>query len=134
MAKLGSMMRGRYQPFGDRVLEATLRAQEIAATSESIDLLEVIVQSVGDAGSEQLHYDGPAYKVPSKMIGPMTMIFHELATNSVKYGALSVSDGQVHISWSLEPGSADRTRLKLQWREEGVPQVKKPERKGYGSS
>lgn len=114
-------------------LEATLRAQEIAAASEATDLKHIITQSVGDVGSGRIRCEGPPYQVPSKTITPLTMIFHELATNAVKYGALSNPDGRIRVSWSLQTNSGNRSRLRLEWREEDGPQIGTPTRKGYGS-
>ena len=57
--------------------------------------------------------------------------FNELATNAVKYGALSNAGGSVHIDWKVDPLSA---RLILCWRETGGPPVIPPLRKGFGSS
>ncbi len=60
------------------------------------------------------------------------MALHELATNAVKYGALSNADGRVHASWSIEPASG-QSNVHLTWQESGGPEVKAPARKGFGS-
>lgn len=60
------------------------------------------------------------------------MAFHELATNAVKYGALSGADGRVDVSWTVTPAGRDR-QLRIVWREQGGPPVAKPERRGFGS-
>ncbi len=57
----------------------------------------------------------------------MALLFHELATNAAKYGALSSSTGQVAISWTLSDG-----RLNLEWRESGGPLVNTPAQNGFG--
>jgi two-component sensor histidine kinase len=49
----------------------------------------------------------------------------------VKYGALSVDDGTVDLSWRIEPGPP--RRLAITWREAGGPPVTPPERQGFGS-
>jgi two-component sensor histidine kinase len=59
------------------------------------------------------------------------LAFHELGTNAVKYGSLSVPDGSVEISWRIRTLEGV-PRLKLVWRERGGPPVKKPLRKGFG--
>jgi two-component sensor histidine kinase len=57
------------------------------------------------------------------------MVFHELATNAVKYGALSVAGGKVLVAWRMSrPG-----RLHVEWREVGGPPVSPPRRRGFGS-
>jgi two-component sensor histidine kinase len=67
-------------------------------------------------------------------LGPVTavtlgMVFHELATNAVKYGALSVAGGKALVAWRVSrPG-----RLHIEWREMGGPPVSPPQRRGFGS-
>jgi two-component sensor histidine kinase len=55
------------------------------------------------------------------------MALHELGTNAVKYGALSVPEGRLAIDWH-----ADVDRLHLDWREYGGPPVAMPEHRGFG--
>lgn len=62
------------------------------------------------------------------------MVFYELGTNSVKYGALSVPEGHVLVEWDII-GSVDGERqLVLRWTEAGGPPVVKPTRQGFGST
>ncbi len=61
----------------------------------------------------------------------LTLTLHELATNAVKYGALSNEKGRVELGWHLAPGAPPR--LLLHWSESGGPQVLPPEKKGFGS-
>jgi two-component sensor histidine kinase len=58
----------------------------------------------------------------------LSLIVHELGTNATKYGALSRSDGRVHVSWWAEDG-----RLYLLWQERGGPPVEPPKEKGFGT-
>ena len=60
------------------------------------------------------------------------MVLHELATNASKYGAFSVPEGRVHISWEICVASAG-PRLKIAWRESGGPPVAPPARQGFGT-
>jgi two-component sensor histidine kinase len=114
-------------------LEVTLRAQEIAARNEESDLQELVLQAVGDVWAGRINCSGPVVRLrPSKVLAA-SMIFHELATNAIKYGSLSNADGQLHVSWALEDGLGGRGYLNCQWREEGGPSVRPPERKGYGT-
>jgi PAS domain S-box-containing protein len=62
----------------------------------------------------------------------VAMMLHELATNSVKYGALSNFSGRVSVAWESLP-HATPARVKLHWKERGGPPVKPPERRGFGS-
>jgi len=61
------------------------------------------------------------------------MVFHELATNAAKYGALSNDGGgRIGITWQLEP-TPQGDRMRLCWQESGGPPVTPPGRKGFGS-
>ena len=67
----------------------------------------------------------------TKSLG-MAMTLHELATNAVKYGALSNRSGRVSVEWKLNQ-TARPHRLALHWKERGGPPVSEPTRKGFGS-
>lgn len=60
----------------------------------------------------------------------LSLVLHELATNAVKYGALSNDSGRVQLDWELDDGSGC---VRLCWRESGGPPVSPPERRGFGS-
>ena len=62
----------------------------------------------------------------------LSLILHELATNAVKHGALSSSEGRVQVSWNMERGK-DGRRVRLLWEERGGPRVEQPGRKGFGT-
>ena len=59
----------------------------------------------------------------------MALVFHELMTNSAKYGALSDS-GTVHVEWRLDSDGD----LRIEWREQGGPAVQPPRRQGFGTT
>ena len=52
----------------------------------------------------------------------LSLILHELATNALKYGALSDQEGRVHLSWQLEDSNPGR-RVRLLWQEHGGPPI-----------
>jgi PAS domain S-box-containing protein len=60
----------------------------------------------------------------------LALVFHELATNAVKYGALSVDKGRVDLAWTYE---AEAMKLNVTWAESRGPSVQPPARKGFGS-
>jgi len=62
------------------------------------------------------------------------MVIHELATNAVKYGALSRPEGQVSVQWILKLDRSRAGKLEIQWTEVGGPQVAMQAVPGYGSS
>lgn len=79
---------------------------------------------------------GPELLVNANAVQNLGLVFHELATNSVKYGALSVLEGRLCIEWQvLEPESeGEEQRLRLTWTELHGPPVKAPTRRGFGST
>jgi PAS domain S-box-containing protein len=83
--------------------------------------------------SRQCEISGPRLQLAASAVPPLSMILHELATNATKYGALSVPQGKIHISWSQQTLNSDATLL-LKWRERDGPAVQPPVRHGYGMS
>jgi PAS domain S-box-containing protein len=73
--------------------------------------------------------EGPALALNPRAAETIGMALHELATNSLKHGALSVEQGRVHVGWQV---SGDE--LHMDWRESGGPPVTAPERTGFGST
>jgi PAS domain S-box-containing protein len=71
---------------------------------------------------------GPAVSLQPASAQTLTLALHELATNAVKYGALSSIAGRLKVSWELEPST-----LVLHWEESGGPRVKKPAKLGFGT-
>jgi two-component sensor histidine kinase len=80
------------------------------------------------ATPERVELDGPDLRVSPKMALALAMGVHELATNAVKYGALSNETGRITMRWGLEKGW-----LTLTWQERGGPAVKPPASRGFGS-
>jgi two-component sensor histidine kinase len=62
----------------------------------------------------------------------IALALHELATNAMKYGALSTSTGRVDFAWSLSKGRGPR-ELTATWREIDGPRVSPPTRAGFGT-
>jgi len=80
----------------------------------------------------RLAADGPLVMLDSHRALSLAMAVHELATNAVKYGALTRPEGRVSLRWSIDRPPAG-PMLRLEWREAGGPPVKPPGRKGFGS-
>ncbi|MFS2175323.1 sensor histidine kinase [Rhizobium pisi] len=114
-------------------LEVTLRAREIASSGETTDFEPLLRRSVGELGVERFHCDGPAVTLASSKVLAVSMIFHELGTNAMKHGALSVPAGQIHVTWALEAGPRSRTYLICEWQEKNGLPVTPPKRRGYGT-
>lgn len=78
---------------------------------------------------ERLVIEGPSLVLEPRTCLNLALVFHELATNAVKYGALSNSTGRVTVKWSNDPAAG----FILEWKESGGPEVKPPTRRGFGS-
>ena len=75
----------------------------------------------------QFRLDGPDVELSSDHVMALSMSFHELMTNAVKYGALSRREGTIEVRWTV----ADD--LSIEWLERGGPEVSQPSRTGFGS-
>ena len=95
------------------------------------DLRDILQHETEAHGSHRVTVNGPPVALPPASALSLGMIFHELATNAAKYGALSAPDGRVLVDWAV--ADQTRPRLELVWREIGGPPVREPDRKGFGS-
>ncbi|HEY1746685.1 MAG TPA: ATP-binding protein [Xanthobacteraceae bacterium] len=102
---------------------------------EGANLGDIVAQAImpyRDANPTRFSVDGPAVWLSAKMALSISMALHELATNAVKYGALSNDTGRVSIGWRTLQ-QPDGRRLRLEWSEKDGPAVVPPRRKGFGS-
>jgi two-component sensor histidine kinase len=93
------------------------------------DLIDEACQAFCDG--ENIVKLGPEVQLQSASCVPLVLALHELCTNAVKHGALSVEQGRVEISWCF---SELPQRIMIEWKESGGPIVSKPTRKGLGSA
>jgi CheY-like chemotaxis protein len=76
----------------------------------------------------RVQVDGPSVSLSPERSQSLALVLHELATNSVKYGALSVPEGNLAVRWSVVDGT-----LTLYWTEAGGPPVVPPKSHGFGT-
>ncbi len=81
--------------------------------------------------AQSIILEGDAVDLSPNAAQALALVFHELATNAIKYGGLSVPDGKVTLTWRKLGGESGNVRLT--WREEGGPPAKEPARRGFGS-
>src|SRR5262249_41778860 len=96
------------------------------------DLLTAVLAPHLSAQEERATLEGPPILLSARAVVPLSMALHELTTNAVKYGALSVRGGRIDISWILT-GGEDQT-VELTWRERGGPKVKHGASSGFGTA
>ena len=94
------------------------------------DVIEAALSS-HRAGAGNFTVSGPDLNVAPRQALALTLAINELATNAVKYGALSSPNGGVDISWSTSAGGTPT--FVFLWREHGGPPVVEPARQGFGS-
>ncbi|HWE05988.1 MAG TPA: HWE histidine kinase domain-containing protein, partial [Rhizomicrobium sp.] len=83
----------------------------------------------GDSG--RVRMVGEPIALPADIATPFGLVLHELATNAVKYGALSGSRGRIDLNWEVNGNEAPR--LRFTWQERDGPRVKEPTANGFGS-
>lgn len=98
-------------------------------------LEEVLAAELAPFGGGPVRWtlEGPHVGIGPDSALTLALIFHELASNAAKYGALSRGGGCVRVAWDWEAGAADEPWLRLSWTERDGPRVRPPTRHGFGS-
>jgi PAS domain S-box-containing protein len=110
----------------DTVLSSERRLADLRSVADTA--LAPFVSEV----SPRIHIDGPAVLMEEHPAANLALALHELATNATKYGALSVPQGSVSLSWSLHK-NGEKPGVTLEWREQDGPPVTTPSRQGFGT-
>lgn len=127
----------------DAAVAVSGRIGSLAAAQELLIQDEVEGAAIGDIvarallpfrdrDGERIRFDGPSVRVSPEITLALAMALHELATNAIKYGALSVPAGRVAIEWSIRREGGER-RLFFCWGEHDGPMVTPPTRTGFGT-
>ena len=90
-------------------------------------LLRLALEPFRALDADQFDIEAPDVALSNTVFGGLALLLHELATNAVKHGALSVEEGRVSITCDTVPGG-----LVLRWRESGGPPVAPPSNRGFG--
>jgi two-component sensor histidine kinase len=107
------------------------RTPEAAIGLEELVAEELVAQ--GASGEQQVCIAGPDLRLRAKAAETLGLALHELATNAVKYGALSQPAGRIDVHWTFIGGAPPRGVV-LEWQEFGVPMIAaSPRRSGFGS-
>ena len=115
---------------GARIM-ALARAQGLfTELGDSAEITDVMARSIGAHldGGDRIRLSGPAVRLSSQQAVGLSLALYELSTNAAKYGALSVPEGAVDLTWAVQ-GDA----FPLDWIESGGAPVRPPEREGFGS-
>ncbi|MDZ4789972.1 MAG: GAF domain-containing protein [Hyphomicrobiales bacterium] len=118
-----------------RGLEGRIRslatAHDLISKSTMSDLRSLLDTEISAYRTkvEQITLRGPSVALSAYAFPVMALLVHEMMTNAVKYGALSVSSGRLVIAWEID----DRNQLVFTWEESGGPAVQMPKQEGFGS-
>lgn len=117
------------EDFIDRV-GALAKSQDliIAETYGVVHLTKLLETQLGPFNSAgQITWEGSVLSLKPAVLQYFGIALHEMATNAVKYGALSKKEGRIDIRWSCQD-----ERFAFSWEEIGGPVVKMPTRRGFG--
>lgn len=142
LAVVQAVVRQTIKNSDPKELETILKAR-LASLASSNDLLvksdwgrvslkNVIVSQLGHLQEfleDRIQITGPELLMSAQAAQTLGMAFHELSTNSLKYGALGRENGKVTITWDYDPGSEE---LEIQWSESGAKTAGAPKSKGFG--
>jgi PAS domain S-box-containing protein len=96
------------------------------------EIVERVLAPFLDSNGRRFTIEGPDIRLSPEITLALSMALHELATNAIKYGALSVPEGQVAIRWALV-GAVGARRFAFSWAEQGGPPVTAPMHTGFGT-
>jgi len=112
------------------------RIRALSATDDVIartdghggDIIDLLRSELGPYGHARFILNGDPLVLPAKLAVSLALIFHELATNAAKYGALSTPSGLLHVSWTVTDDM-----LSIIWDESGGPTITAPGNPGFGT-
>lgn len=101
----------------------------LAADPSGAPMRKIVTEEL-EGFSNHIHTDGPDVMLKASAAQTLALVVHELATNAMKYGALSRQEGTVEVRWRLTEDGA--SPFAFEWRETGGPPVTPPTRSGFG--
>ncbi len=132
--ELADALQGRFSALSraHELIQPGLRSVG-SSVNDGIDFADLLTQIFSPylllEQGERIKIEGPAITLSADAVTGMALIFHELATNSSKYGALKVAEGRITVRWYTHDGI-----LKLEWMETGYcGETIAPRQTGFGS-
>jgi len=144
VAAIVTETRGSSKSMDDFVATLGGRLQSMAAAHallskgrwDGVGLADLIRDQLASYGTgPNVTIEGPNLTLAAASTQALAMVVHELATNAVKFGALSTPTGRVSVSWGAPSGGGDGLAdVTIEWRETAGPPVSKPTQFGFGTS
>jgi two-component sensor histidine kinase len=118
-------------------LASLARSHDLLAATDwqGVQLGELVrsqVSHLRDLGGTRIAFAGPSLQIAPRSAQAIGIAVHELATNALKFGALSNINGLVVVQWKVSETS--EPRFIMTWQERGGPSVSPPQRKGFGNT
>ena len=119
-------------------LHALAQAHSILLGSQwrEADLKVLVEQAMNPYRTEhgeRISVRGPSVALPPKQALGLRLVLHELATNALKYGALSAEHGHLTVSWQVGRNPSHERKIRLLWEERDGPPARTPDHSGFGS-
>ena len=114
-------------------LEAMASAHTLLTATRwrGAEIGNIAAAELGGLAPGQARWSGPEILLNPRATNALTLALHELATNAVKFGALSTETGRVDVTWTRRPMVGG---FELEWTERGGPPVGQPSRRGFGAT
>lgn len=101
-------------------------------SAEIADVVQAALEPHQRGEQALFRVGGARLRIRPKTALALSLALHELSTNATKYGALSIDEGHVEITWEIAP-TPQGERFRLRWSEHGGPPVAVPAERGFGS-
>lgn len=124
--ELASNLSGRFRALA--AANSLVRRSFGNDTAAGATLDELIEGILRPYRQEKPKLKGPSLLISERAVSDLALIFHEMATNAVKYGALSGGAGSIFVDWSV-----DDKDVSFHWKEAGGPTISSPSSTGFGS-
>jgi two-component system, chemotaxis family, CheB/CheR fusion protein len=143
VSSVASRTQGRSSSMAEFVAALDGRIKSMSATHEllsdrrwqGIPLVEILRRELAPyATASNTHIDGPDVELSAEAGQILAMVFHELATNAAKFGAISVKSGRLSVRWSFRRNGRAERCLCVDWAESGGPHLLPPVRSGFSTS
>lgn len=112
-----------------RIMALSFAHDQVVHSDGGSSLHRLLTAELSPYPENQVLLDGEDVMVDARAFSVMALVIHELATNAVKHGALSVPEGRLTVNWRIN----DLGDLELEWSESNGPYTKPPTRQGFGS-
>jgi two-component sensor histidine kinase len=123
-----------HDPESVRTISGRLRSiryanELLTGKARSVTIKDLLLEEFAAYGENRLQLQGPDFDIGPESARHLALLFHELATNAAKYGALSRLDGKIFVDWH-----GNSIKLYLTWKEYGGPKIRPlPSNQGFGS-